>query len=79
MAKHTSISLEEHLADFVDAQVEKGSFQSASDVVNAALQLLEEREVKLEALRAALIDGENSGPAEPFDVNEFLNEMHSRT
>jgi Arc/MetJ-type ribon-helix-helix transcriptional regulator len=26
----------------------------------------------LEALRAALIEGENSGPGEPFDVEAFL-------
>jgi antitoxin ParD1/3/4 len=34
-----------------------------------------EHEVKLEALRQALIEGEQSGPGEGFDVEEFLAEM----
>jgi antitoxin ParD1/3/4 len=33
---------------------------------------LEERETKLTALRAALIEGENSGPSTPFDFEAFI-------
>ncbi len=40
--------------------------------MRAGLRLLEEHEAKLEALRAALIDGEQSGPATPFDVEAFI-------
>jgi len=69
MSKSTSISLGEHLTSFVEAQVRQGRYSSASDVVRAALPLLEEREVKLEALRAALIEGEHSGPSTPFDLS----------
>jgi antitoxin ParD1/3/4 len=46
-------------------------------VVTAGLRLLEEHETKLEALRAALIEGEQSGAATPFDIEEFLDEMRS--
>lgn len=72
MARNTSISLGDHFAQFVDAQVEGGRYGSASDVVRAGLRLLEEQETRLSALRAALIEGEASGPPEPFDVDEFL-------
>jgi antitoxin ParD1/3/4 len=34
--------------------------------------LLEERESRLSALQAALIEGEQSGESEPFDFDDFL-------
>jgi antitoxin ParD1/3/4 len=72
MSKNTSFSLGEHFASFVEAKVSQGRYSSASDVVRAALRLLEEQEAKLEALQAALIEGEQSGPSTPFDFEEFI-------
>ena len=72
MAKNTSISLGDHFAGFVDRQLEKGRYGSASEVVRAGLRLLEEHEVKLSALRAVLVEGEESGPSEPFDFDKFI-------
>jgi len=72
MPKNTSVSLGDHFADFIERKVSGGRYNSASDVVRAGLRLLEEDEAKLEALRAALIEGEESGPATPFDFEEFI-------
>jgi len=72
MSKNTSVSLGNHFADFIERQVDKGRYGSASDVVRAGLRLLEERESKLDALRAALIQGEQSGLATPFDFDAFI-------
>jgi antitoxin ParD1/3/4 len=36
------------------------------------LRLLEEQEAKLAALRASLVEGENSGPSTPFDFDRFI-------
>jgi antitoxin ParD1/3/4 len=74
MAKNTSISLGDHFSGFVNRQLAHGRYGSASEVVRAALRLLEEHEVRLEALRAALIEGEQSGPSEPFDFDRFVEE-----
>jgi antitoxin ParD1/3/4 len=71
MGRNTSVSLGDHFVRFVDEQVARGRYGSASDVVRAGLRLLEEHEIKLEALRAALIEGESSGEAGPLDVEEF--------
>jgi antitoxin ParD1/3/4 len=78
MGKQTTVPIGDYYADFIEKQVAQGRFDSASDVVTAGLRLLEEQEVRLEALRRALIEGEESGPATPFDVEEFLKEMHER-
>jgi antitoxin ParD1/3/4 len=61
MGKNTSFSVGEHFSGFIEAQVSEGRYSSASDVVRAGLRLLEEQEAKLAALRAALIEGEESG------------------
>jgi antitoxin ParD1/3/4 len=67
-----SFSLGEHFTRFVEARIGQGRYSSASDLVRAALRLLEEREARLEALRSALIEGEKSGPSTPFDFEAFI-------
>lgn len=78
MQKNTSVSLGEHFAGFIENSVESGRYNSASDVVRAGLRLLEEQEAKLQILRQALLDGENSGSAENFDFDTFIDEQLSR-
>ena len=78
MRKNTSFSLGEHFSSFIDEKVEQGRYGSASDVVRAGLRLLEEQEAKLAALRAALDEGEASGPATPFDFDAFIERKHKQ-
>jgi antitoxin ParD1/3/4 len=61
MSKNTPFSVGEHFNGFIETQVSEGRYSSASDVVRAGLRLLEEQETRLAALRAALIEGEESG------------------
>jgi antitoxin ParD1/3/4 len=77
MSKNTSVSLGVHFAEFIETQVAQGRYASASDVVRAGLRLLEEREAMLEALRAALIEGEESGASTPFDFEAFIARKRS--
>jgi antitoxin ParD1/3/4 len=72
MSKNTSFSLGKHFSVFIEGQVAQGRYGSASDVVRAALRLLEEQEAKLVALRSALVEGEASGPSTPFDFEAFI-------
>lgn len=72
MATNTSISLDDHFASFLAEQVGEGRYRSVSEVVRAALRLLEEQEIQLAALRAALVGGEASGEAEIFDFDAFI-------
>jgi antitoxin ParD1/3/4 len=76
MNKHSTIALDEHSTDFIDRQVDEGNFGSPSEVVRAGLQLLEERQAQIERLRAAIIEGEESGPSRPFDFDAFIARKH---
>ena len=75
MGQHsTSFTLSKPFQKFAAEQVESGRFASTSEVIRAGLRLLQEREAKLEALRAAIREGEESGPARPFDFDKFIEE-----
>lgn len=72
MGRITSVSLDDHYTSFIETQMKKGRYRSASDAVSAALRLLEEREMRIDALRTALIVGEESGPSTLFDFDAFI-------
>lgn len=78
MTRHSSITLSDHDAAFIEEQLGNGAYQSATEVISAGLRLLEEHEAKVKALQEALKAGENSGPATPFDRDGFLAELHAR-
>ena len=78
MPKNTSVIVGDHFSEFIERQVSQGRYSSASDVVRAGLRLLEEREMKVEALRAALIEGEQSGPSTPFDFDRFIRRQRQK-
>ena len=62
---------------FVEAQIEEGRCRTTEEVIAAALRALE-YDQKVERLRAALVEGEESGfPEEDFDFDEFIAEMQS--
>jgi antitoxin ParD1/3/4 len=77
MNKNTSFSIGEHFNGFIEAQVDQGRYSSASDVVRAGLRLVEEQELRLAALRSALVEGEESGVS-PRSVQDIWAEVKER-
>ncbi|MGY6554179.1 MAG: type II toxin-antitoxin system ParD family antitoxin [Wenzhouxiangella sp.] len=74
MARNTSITLGGHFDEFISQQLAEGRYGSASEVVRAALRLLEEREDKVRALRQALREGEESG-FESYSLDSVISEL----
>lgn len=74
MARNTSITLGSHFDEFIAAQLEKGRYGSASEMVRAGLRLLEERESKRERLRRLLDEGEQSGIAN-YSLESVIAEL----
>jgi antitoxin ParD1/3/4 len=63
-----NVNLTQELDSFLLSRVQSGRYENASEVVRAALRTLEREEriyeAKLEALRAAIDEGDRSGVAE---------------
>lgn len=71
-SKNTSIALGTALADYARSKVESGAFGSTSEVIRDALRRAVERDVRIERLRQLIREGEESGPARPFDFAKFI-------
>lgn len=78
MAKNTSITLGEHFDGFIASQVNTGRYGSVSEVVRAALRLLEKTETKTEALRRMIDEGEQSGIAD-YSFDAFIDELDAES
>jgi len=74
MPRNTSITVGEHFERFISEQLTDGRYGSTSEVIRAALRLLEERESKIQALRRALRDGEDSG-FETYSLESVISEL----
>jgi antitoxin ParD1/3/4 len=78
----SSYSIGKHFEEMIDDLVESGRYATASEVMREGLRLVEEREegrkTKLEALRAEIQKGFDSGPAEEFDPRQFFESVKAR-
>jgi antitoxin ParD1/3/4 len=76
----SSYTLGSHFENFVKSLVESGRYSTASEVMRDGLRLLQEREemqaAKLQALREALHEGEQSGPG--IHADEVFAELKAR-
>lgn len=78
MIHHTTISLSEHANNIVTKEIEKGQFSNPSEVVQAALLLLEKQAFAQKELLAELEEGERSGFVQDFDRHQFLEQLHKK-
>jgi antitoxin ParD1/3/4 len=81
-----NVSLTDALDQFVEDQVQSGSFQNASEVVRAGLRLLkrdaEEHERKLARLKAAVQEGldelDRGEGIEVDDLGAYFDELEAK-
>lgn len=70
-----NISLPDQMKNWIDENVQSGLYANASDYVR---DLIRKDNIQKEALRQALIEGENSGPSRAFDGQTFLDHLHKK-
>ena len=75
MLKNTSILLGSHFENFISSEVASGKYDSASEVVWAALRLLELDELKTKHLLKEMELGEQSSMQEEFSWENNLQRL----
>jgi antitoxin ParD1/3/4 len=78
MAKNTSIILGEHYDNFIQQEIKSGRYSTASEIIRHGLRLMEVEKNKIDSINKALVVGEESGQARPFDNNEFKSRMRKK-
>ena len=78
MARNISILLGEHFEKFIATEVSSGRYNSASEVVLAALRLLKNKQEIKKNLVTALKKGERSKRVENFDPKQHLATLHQK-
>jgi len=70
-----TITLTDKQDSWIKAQIDAGHYTNDSEYIRDLIRREQERSGELEAIRAALIQGESSGEARPFDADAFKQRM----
>lgn len=66
-----TITLTEQQNAWIAAQIALGSYTNDSEAIRDLIRREQQRGAEIEAIRQALIEGEESGEPEPFDFDAF--------
>ena len=70
-----TITLTDQQDNWIKAQIEGGHYTNDSEYIRDLIRREQECSEQVEAVRAALIEGEASGEPKPFDVAAFKQRM----
>jgi antitoxin ParD1/3/4 len=72
-----TITLTEQQNDWIAAQIALGSYTNDSEAIRDLIRREQARGAEIDAIRQALIEGEESGEPQPFDFDRFLERMNA--
>lgn len=72
-----TITLTDQQDSWVKAQIQAGHYTNDSEYIRDLIRREQERMGQLEVVRAALIEGENSGTPQVFDEQAFKQRMRA--
>ncbi|MFM2387327.1 MAG: hypothetical protein RL660_2084 [Bacteroidota bacterium] len=72
------IKIAPHYSKFIDWELASGKFNNESEVIQAGLALLEKEQTQMALLSKAILDGESSGFAAPFNNRDFKKKMEDK-
>ena len=66
-----TITLTDQQDAWISAQIDAGQYTNDSEAIRDLIRRAQQRGAEIEAIRQALIEGEQSGEPERFDVDVF--------
>jgi antitoxin ParD1/3/4 len=72
-----TITLTDQQDSWIKAQVDAGRYTNDSEFIRDLIRREQERSAEIESIRAALIEGEESGEPKPFDAAAFKRKMRA--
>ncbi|MGE3692624.1 MAG: type II toxin-antitoxin system ParD family antitoxin [Novosphingobium sp.] len=72
-----TITLTQQQNDWIAAQIAAGCYTNDSEAIRDLIRREQARSAEIEAIRQALIEGEESGEPEPFDFEAFIDRMNA--
>lgn len=73
-----TITLTEQQDGWIKAQIQAGHYTNDSEYIRDLIRREQARVAELEAVRDALIEGENSGEPQAFDAQAFKRRMKAQ-
>ena len=73
-----TITITDQQDQWIKAQIERGDFTNDSEYIRDLIRRDQARQLGIDAVRAELIKGEQSGEPVAFDSEAFKKEMASR-
>ena len=70
-----TITLTDQQDGWIKGQIQAGHYTNDSEYIRDLIRREQERAAQIDTLRSALIEGENSGTPQPFDVQAFKARM----
>ena len=70
-----TITVTDKQANWIKAQIAAGQFTNDSEYIRDLIRRDQAQQTEVESIRAALIEAEQSGEPQPFDIDSFKQEM----
>jgi antitoxin ParD1/3/4 len=76
--KRKTITITDNQDNWIKRQIKAGEFTNDSEYIRDLIRRDQTSQADIEAIRAALIEGEESGEPQPFDIAQFKKAMSAK-
>jgi antitoxin ParD1/3/4 len=76
--KRKTITITDNQDTWIKSQITAGGFTNDSEYIRDLIRRDQTSQADIEVIRAALIEGEESGEPQPFDIAQFKSAMTAK-